>query len=146
MATFKSDQFTKWESQPTSNVNPSELSGEVRVARFSFDNTGGTAASSGDTVRLTRLPQNARVLDGKVEVTTTFAANANIQIGVDGTADKYSGTIDVDATGVNDFASSTSENGILSSVTNDGGEELIATFDTAGGNGAFEGYVLYVDV
>jgi len=146
MAEFNSDQIAAVEGTPTTKLRANENEGEVRVARFSFDNTGGTAASSGDTVRLTRLPEKARVLDGKVEVTTTFAGNANIQIGVDGAAGKYSGTIDVDATGVSDFASNTDENGILSTETGDAGEELIATFDTAGGNGAFEGYVLYVQV
>lgn len=146
MATYKSDQIAKWEATPASKVNPSEYSAEVRVARFSFDNTGGTSLSASDVVRLTQLPENARVLRGRIDVTTTFATDANIQVGVSGTADKYSDTIDADSTGQTDFAHSASNNGMLSSITGDNGEEIIATFDTAGGNGAFEGYIEYVQV
>lgn len=143
---FNSDQVTKWEATPDEKVRANEFSGEVRIARFSFDNTGGTSASSGDTVELTRLPEGARIIEGSLEVTSTFSANANFNIGDGSSAARFNDSvIDIDATGVNAFAATDGEDGHLTTqLTAD--TPVIATFDTAGGNGAFNGYLLYVEV
>jgi len=144
--TFNSDQVTKWEATPNEKVRANELSGELRVARFSFDNTGGTSANSGDTVELTRLPEGARIVTGVLEVTTTFAANANFNIGDGSSAARFnSSVINIDAAGETEFAKLANEDGNLATELS-AETPIVATFDTAGGNGAFEGYILYVDV
>jgi len=144
MAEFDSDQFTKWNNVPAEKVEPSELGGELRVARFSFDNTGGTSASAGDTINLTRLPEGSRVLFGEIEVETTFATNADLDIGIASDVDKYSDGLDVDATGVSQIAQNVAESGLATDQLGANFEDVIATFVTAGGTGKFQGYLVYV--
>lgn len=147
MATFESDQVSGFNAKPVSKVEASQAEAETRIKRFSFDNTGGTSASPGDDVELFDLPPKARVVRGRIEVTTAFGSGANINIGTSGDNDKYTATaVDADSTGATAFANNTSSNGMLSNTVSEDGETVLATFDTAGGNGAFEGFIEYVQV
>jgi len=91
-------------------------------------------------------PEGARIVTGVLEVTTTFAANANFNIGDGSSAARFnSSVINIDATGETEFAKLANEDGNLATELS-AETPIVATFDTAGGNGAFEGYILYVDV
>lgn len=71
MAEHQTDQYAAIEDPVAEGLlNPHELGGTMRVAQFSFSNSGH---SEGDTVRLTRLPPNSTVL-GIVISTDTLNA------------------------------------------------------------------------
>ena len=146
MTEFNSDQFAKWEATPAEMVEPNELNGELRVARFSFDNTasGATSASANDTIKMTKLPEGSRVLFGELEVTDAFATGATLDIGTSGAQDKYQADLAMDATGVSQIASNVAESGLGSDQLGNTSEDIIGTLESAGGKGAFEGYLVYV--
>lgn len=140
MAVFNSDQVALTEGKPTAKIPASQRDGEVRILFFSFDNTGGTALASGDSIRLGPLPKTARILRGEVAVTSAFSAG-NLTFGVDGSASKF-GSAAAGSTGSKSFAATVTDGGLL--TTEVGEQEILATAGAALGNGAFTGFVEYV--
>jgi hypothetical protein len=66
MATFYSTQITNFRAVPKVMGKPSELAGRVRTAYFDYVTPASSAPAVGEYVILTKVPANARVLDGVV--------------------------------------------------------------------------------
>lgn len=89
MAVFNSDQYVSYINQvPKVELRPSDLAGRVRLARFSYTAPGSGQPSAGDTLNLTVIPWNARVLATFI-VSDAQATGAILQFGDGTTATKY---------------------------------------------------------
>lgn len=173
MATYNSAQEADFRATPNQRVAPPESSGEVRVMRFSFDQAatgqgGGNALAGDDIIRLGRLPLGARVLFGRLEITTA-AGNADIDldIGDANDVDRYADGVDANSATQVDFANTVALHGMLTHRVGTGDtttrdpvdnpaddvdeKDIQATVLDGGSSGisadqdfAFEGYILYV--
>lgn len=88
MASFDSVQMAKLNATPVQHVRSDEH-GRVRRATFAWESTATPAAA--DTLNLCKLPPGARVMGGWMfwEANT---ATATLDVGIAGTAAKYTGT------------------------------------------------------
>jgi hypothetical protein len=106
MATVYSDIGTLLNAtDPSSNVVDSNaLGGKVRVVAFSYD-TGSTGPSTGDVVRLTKLPAGARVLGIYVvhDAMTSSSGTAGANIGDATDPDRYAAAYDFDSASTGKF-------------------------------------------
>lgn len=80
-----------------------EWLGAPRLLRFSATQGVDMAMTSGDNSPLLVVRKGWRIMGGKLAF-EAGGAGATFQIGIAGTAGKYSGAIDVSAAGVSDFA------------------------------------------
>ena len=107
MATTKSDLATAQSSATTnaaSRLRDSQLSaGAVYVAEARF--TCADIAAANDIVELVYLPEGARVLPHLSKIAADNpGTELTVQIGDGANPDLYSGTVDISAGGVFDFA------------------------------------------
>lgn len=112
MANFNSTQIAAEHAQntPGSKLDPTDKSGKVRVARFSF---ASFDAAQNDTLTLCRIPAGARIKEGYLRH-SALGTNVTMDIGDGTTVDKYADGLDVAAAGVKSFANTEALAGQLS--------------------------------
>jgi hypothetical protein len=173
MATYNSAQEADTRATPNTRIPPAESSGEVRVARFSFDQAatgqgGGSALAGNDIIRLCRLPLGARVIFGELEITTASGnSGITLDIGDTNDVDRYGDGLATNSATQLNLANTVALHGLLSHRVGTGdatGRDPVdnpaddvdeihiqATVLDSGSSGvsagqgfAFEGYLLYV--
>lgn len=98
MATVYSNERIKERASPVQLLKPNEAGGRVRQRIFTFTTANPTNVNIADVVELVTLPAGARITGGNIAF-EAMGASATAQVGVSGTASKYSATIDVSAAG-----------------------------------------------
>lgn len=90
MTIWYSDQYNNFINNAPSRsaMRPSDFMGRVRVARFTRTAPAASPAVAGDTIALTLLPWNARVLFSVLE-SDAQAAGAILQLGDGVTATRF---------------------------------------------------------
>lgn len=143
MPNFNSDQIAAEHAQntPGSKLDPTDKSGKVRIARFSF--ASAFDAAQNDTVTLCRIPAGARIKEGYLRH-SALGTNVTMDIGTAATVDKYADGLDVAAAGVKAFANTEALSGqLVAKLT--AVETIIAKLLSANPDaGTVSGWVEYV--
>ena len=152
MAFLNSDQMTSLLAAPPKRVQPNDLIGRVRIARWSFTVPAGGVPIN-DVIRLTKIPKGARIVGGREfhSAMSTGAGAATVEIGTyadDGVdtlldVDAFLAATSVDAAGQTDIAN-TLVLGALDQLAQDVIVGAKATVEAWAAAGSFEGYLLYV--
>ncbi len=101
MPNYKSDQVTNLDSIPVVYPHANELYGRVRRSYFSYTTPAGGLALN-DTIELTKVPKNARLLGGLC-VHGAMGGTGQVELGDGTTSDKYLLAASVVAAGQIDF-------------------------------------------
>jgi hypothetical protein len=102
MADFYSEQITKSDqTTPAVFLDPTDLGGRERVARFDFKTPASSAPAVGENIYLARLPAGARVLAiyANWEAMSSAAGTAGADFGDAGDDDRFITALNMDAAG-----------------------------------------------
>lgn len=123
-------------------VLPDILGGRVRVAWF--ESKDSYDAASGDRVRLAKLPDGARVLEGRVDH-GAFGAGVTLDIGDDDDDDRYISGDDVSSAGQVNFANTVAL-GMGHKISGSGQTTIWAKLEGAdpAADKQLDGYIKYV--
>jgi hypothetical protein len=99
MAELLSAQYTKHDATPRVMVDPTDATGRVRVARFSWT---ALAPAQNDTVKMCRLPKGARLITGHFAF-GAHGGSVTFDIGITGDTDKYASAVDISSAGESSF-------------------------------------------
>lgn len=105
MATVYSDQITKNDQTVPRKFNDANTRGWKATLYFSYTTPASGAPAVGDYIELVKIPDNARILGGKIvaEAMSSGAGTATLDIGYSGADTRYAAALDVDAAGVDEF-------------------------------------------
>lgn len=106
MATVYSDQITKNDQTVPRKYNDANTRGASVKLFFSYTTPASSAPAVGDYIELVKIPDNARVVGGKVvaEAMSSGAGTAGVSIGYSGADTRYGSALNIDAAATVEFA------------------------------------------